>query len=166
MDIQIKNVKHSEFASQETHCFEATVYIDGKREFTASNDGHGGCNNYHALNGGASNKLWDRIKEINAELNKEKVDVDGTGQHFIANDLDIVIGDLLNTYLSLKSIKSKLRRKVLAVNAEGEVIQYNADPKRYAPKAFKSLEQRDNVTVLNGLTDDQLKTALKKWLES
>lgn len=166
MEFEIKNVKHSEFASQETHCFEATVYIDGKREFTASNEGHGGCNNYHPIKGEASNKLWERIKEINNELKKEKIDVDGTGKHFIENDLDIVIGDLLNNYLSLKNIKSKLRRKVMAVDAKGEVLQYKADPKNYSPEALKKLEQRDNVTVLNGLSDDELKAKLKTWLES
>lgn len=166
MDIQIKNVKFSEFASEETHCFEATVYVDGKREFIASNEGHGGPNNYHALKGGAPNKVWDRVKEIDDELKKEKVDVDGTGQHFISNCLEIVIGDLMNTHLAIKDIKNKLRRKVMAVNAQGEVLSYKADPKRYAPEAFRKLEQRDNVTVLNGLSDDELKEQLKSWLKS
>ena len=31
MKIELKNVKYSDFASHETHCFEASVYIDGKR---------------------------------------------------------------------------------------------------------------------------------------
>ena len=31
MKIEIKHVKYSQFASRETNCFEATVYIDGKR---------------------------------------------------------------------------------------------------------------------------------------
>lgn len=47
MKIELKNVKHSEFASQETECFSATLYIDGKKVGTVSNDGHGGCNLYH-----------------------------------------------------------------------------------------------------------------------
>lgn len=43
MQITLKNFKHAAFASQETYCFEATVYIDGKKAGIASNDGHGGC---------------------------------------------------------------------------------------------------------------------------
>jgi hypothetical protein len=43
MKITLKNFKHAAFASQETYCFEATVYIDGKKAGTASNEGHGGC---------------------------------------------------------------------------------------------------------------------------
>lgn len=50
MEITLKNIKHSEFASHETHCFEATVYIDGKRAFGVENDGQGGPNNYFPLN--------------------------------------------------------------------------------------------------------------------
>ena len=40
--IELKNLKTAEFASEETHCFEATVYLDGKRFCIASNQGHGG----------------------------------------------------------------------------------------------------------------------------
>ncbi len=47
MNITLKNFKHAAFASQETYCFEATVYIDGKKAGTASNDGHGGCTFVH-----------------------------------------------------------------------------------------------------------------------
>jgi len=45
MKIELKNIKHAEFASQETNCYEATIYINGKREGLVSNDGQGGCDN-------------------------------------------------------------------------------------------------------------------------
>jgi len=47
MKIELKNVKHSEFASRETDCFQASVYIDGKKAGTVGNDGQGGCNHYN-----------------------------------------------------------------------------------------------------------------------
>lgn len=46
MEISLKNVKHAEFMSHETECFQASVYIDGERAGTVSNDGHGGANLY------------------------------------------------------------------------------------------------------------------------
>ena len=52
MEITIKNLKTAEFASHETLCFSATVYVDGVRSFTAENDGNGGCNFYHPVKGG------------------------------------------------------------------------------------------------------------------
>lgn len=47
--ITIKNLKYAAFASQETSCFEATVYLDGKRFCTAGNEGSGGPDRYDAL---------------------------------------------------------------------------------------------------------------------
>ena len=47
MKVEIKNLKYAEWASQETNCFDASVYIDGKRVGTVRNDGSGGPNFYH-----------------------------------------------------------------------------------------------------------------------
>jgi hypothetical protein len=47
--IELKNLKYAAFASEETSCFEATVYVDGKRFCIASNEGRGGCDSYEAL---------------------------------------------------------------------------------------------------------------------
>jgi hypothetical protein len=41
--IQLKNVKFSEWNSEETNCFQAMVYFNGKRAGMASNEGRGGC---------------------------------------------------------------------------------------------------------------------------
>jgi len=40
--IQLKNVKFSEWNSEETNCFQAMVYFNGKRVGMASNEGRGG----------------------------------------------------------------------------------------------------------------------------
>ena len=42
MALTLKNLKHFAAGSQETYCFTATVYLDGKKVGTAENDGHGG----------------------------------------------------------------------------------------------------------------------------
>jgi hypothetical protein len=47
MQITLKNFKHAAFASQETYCFQATVYVDGIKVGVASNEGHGGCTFIH-----------------------------------------------------------------------------------------------------------------------
>ena len=40
--LTVKGVKYYEAMSEETSCFTATVYFDGKRVGTAQNSGHGG----------------------------------------------------------------------------------------------------------------------------
>jgi len=61
VNLTLKNFKHAEFASEETECFEATVYVDGKRFCTASNEGRGGPNNYHGLK-----SHWPDTEEVRA----------------------------------------------------------------------------------------------------
>jgi hypothetical protein len=41
--IELKSVKFSEWNSEETNCFQAMVYFNGKRVGMASNEGRGGC---------------------------------------------------------------------------------------------------------------------------
>ena len=43
MKLELKNIKHTEWASQETHCFQASLYVDGKAVAIIGNDGQGGC---------------------------------------------------------------------------------------------------------------------------
>jgi hypothetical protein len=45
-NVTLKNIRQAAFASRGTLCFEASVYIDGKRAGEVSNDGNGGCNRY------------------------------------------------------------------------------------------------------------------------
>jgi hypothetical protein len=47
--ITLKNVKICSFASEETICFQASVYFDGERIATAHNDGKGGCTYFRHL---------------------------------------------------------------------------------------------------------------------
>lgn len=47
MKIEIKKVSFSERMSEETNCFVADLYINGKNVGTCKNDGHGGCTDYH-----------------------------------------------------------------------------------------------------------------------
>jgi len=43
MNLEMKAIKHFASGSEETYCYTATVYLDGKPFAMVSNDGHGGC---------------------------------------------------------------------------------------------------------------------------
>jgi hypothetical protein len=49
MKIELKNVKFSETFSEETNCFKATIYCDGKKVGYCENEGHGGCTSYYGI---------------------------------------------------------------------------------------------------------------------
>ena len=46
MKLELKNIKHSEFASHETFCYEAILYVDGKPFAYVRNDGQGGSDHF------------------------------------------------------------------------------------------------------------------------
>ena len=48
MKLELKNIKHSAWASEETHCYQASLYVNGKPVAIVSNDGHGGADRDYA----------------------------------------------------------------------------------------------------------------------
>ena len=47
MKIELKNIKYSQFASHETNCYSASIYVDRRKAGAVDNDGHGGADNIH-----------------------------------------------------------------------------------------------------------------------
>ena len=117
MNITLKNVKFSEFASQETNCFEATVYIDGKRAGVTSNEGHGGCNNYYPSALYATiNKYAETLPPIVSQY------LDGNGEPMILeHDADTLIGDLFNYWLHSRDLKKSLSKSILFIGEDGKL---------------------------------------------
>lgn len=111
MKIELKNIKHAGFASQETDCFNATVYIDGEKAGTVSNEGHGGPNHYNP-------------RDLEAKLDTHgktlpPIEAYGTS---LPQTADILIGELLNDFLAAKQLKGKLRNRVVFIR-EGKVFE-------------------------------------------
>jgi len=127
MKIILKNIKYSAFASQETHCYEATIYIDGKKFCGVNNTGHGGGDDYFTVKGGITQKqndLWSEIQNIDKELGKEVLSfgtrVNGT-KYNCTNSLEIVCGDLMNEYHQDKEVK-KILKKIAYIDFNGDVF--------------------------------------------
>ena len=124
MNITIKNLKHADFASEETYCFSATVYVDGKRAFLASNDGHGVCNSYDSIKPGAeeSAKMWKQLAAVNDHL-KTLMGKEFQGK-FLQPDLDWILSDLVGAELTRRHVKKILRR--ISFVKDGALYQYSA----------------------------------------
>ena len=45
--LEVKNISHYARGSEETPCYNATVYINGKKAIEVSNEGRGGCDMQH-----------------------------------------------------------------------------------------------------------------------
>lgn len=90
----LKNIKIAEFASEETWCFEATLYVDGKKIGRVSNDGHGGPNYYDFEK--------DEFERVAALVTG---DIQTSFNSTVRNDIEIVIGDLINRHMLIKEAK-------------------------------------------------------------
>lgn len=102
--VTIKNLKFSEFASHETHCFQASVYINGVRKGLASNEGYGGPNNYDPWS------LHDELAAIAKDLPPCDMTEFGSKEP-LPQSPDIIIGDLVDAELARKKIARMVATK-------------------------------------------------------
>lgn len=105
MKLELKGIKHAEFASHETHCYEANLYVNGKNVARVSNEGMGGPDLQEVHSYKQSNA---KIKE-NARLYKEAC------EYLEKQDtlLEYWCCDRVNDYLTLKDMKRDVRTNIL-----------------------------------------------------
>ena len=110
MKLELRNVQYAAFASEETHCFSATIYIDGVKRGTVSNDGHGGCD--HII-------PWELHKELNeyaATLPERDIGYcdPGTGANMtMKQDAETLIGELMNEWLYTRDVKRLTAKRIV-----------------------------------------------------
>ena len=162
MNIEIKNVKYSSWNSDETHCFKATLYIDGQRRFNVSNRGQGGPNEYNTLENVkiserekitmvTSSLLYGYIKKINAELSKETVQCE---DFTLKNSLELVVGKLMNEWLKLREVK-KILKKITYIGQNGNVYTLPNAKIKPTKDNLKKIQQaswwKNSYVILNDL---------------
>ena len=119
MNIELKNVKHSEFASHETNCFEATIYIDGKKVGHAENSGQGGPTNI------SPNTLVLMLEEYAKTLPPliYKSHANDTIEITeIKQDADLLIDELLTTWLYARDLKRMMAKKIV-FKRDGQILE-------------------------------------------
>ena len=153
--IQLKNIKHSEFASEETHCYEGKLYVDGVLWGVVGNSGHGGPDHFYGVGGrnyGDLPALNERIAAAYPRLNE-----------YVASDLEIVCGDLVNDFLRQRHLKSLLSR-----STKTKVLYFKEPPVEGAPLFTQPLKTHSleamvkfiatkypTAVVINTLPQDQ-----------
>ena len=150
--ITLKNIKFSEWASEETHCFQATIYIDGKRAMKVSNDGHGAPNQYYHTSGQSHEefkKQFDRAIQIGTDYIREsRDDTWDKWSHELAGTselLDWLVSDLLNEHLTLKEMRTKMKTKTIFYDKRlKKVFHYNQKP---TPEAL-AMYRKEQVHAL------------------
>ncbi len=183
--ISLKNIKHAAFASHETHCFEATVCLDGDRACKVENDGKGGSDHYYPYKG-QSNESFnimivklreacaDQLKVEDPETyeqfvvrkvnvtdgetgNSETVTLRNEINYSLLSDtcIEIVVCNTLNTSLIKKDIKRLMRAKVQLIEVSSGKI-YEIKSKPL-PETIERVKKQyePEYLVLNTLSEEE-----------
>ncbi len=103
--IALKAIKHCEFASQETHCYQAVIYVDGKRFATVKNDGFGGSDMVQPIKADYSEVL--KLEElINETYDREPCRYFADG---FQPTLESICCELVNEHLREKDLRLRLQ---------------------------------------------------------
>lgn len=116
--IELKNIKYSGFASEETHCYQASLYIDGEKWGLVGNDGHGGPDYFHGDNGRTYSDI-DRLNKALAEL--PPFQLEGS-EITLPQDLELICGGLVNEYLREKDFARAIKSKILFTKPDAQGV--------------------------------------------
>ena len=120
MEITLKNIKYSAFASQETQCFEAAVYVDGKKMGTASNQGFGGPTDIHPQS--VRDLLQKEADKLPDEVSDDLIDK-STGKPFVYRpDAESIVDGLLYDHLVEKDLTRDLKKRLVGIR-DGKVVR-------------------------------------------
>jgi hypothetical protein len=109
MNIELKNIKYSQFASHETHCYSASIYVDGTKAGTVDNYGHGGCDNIH-WNDVIFGKSVEDWAASQPQLQTEYGDM--------SYDLELLFGQLVDQWLLTKELNRNLKKGLLVRDSD------------------------------------------------
>ena len=161
MKLQLKAIKHTEWASEETHCYQASLYIDGKPVAIVSNDGHGGCDrDYdHPKFKGDYRATMKAVHEYFKSLpNTDACTLFPDG---MAQQLEYWCADQVNEFLSVRELKRKFKSHVV-YQRKGTGALYQT---KYHPTVTKGewiIDKQAGMTrrILNDMPFDE---ALAIW---
>lgn len=121
MKIEVKNIKTNMAFSEETICFHADVYINGKKVAYADNDGRGGSTNVMPYG------IEHKKSYQDAQIYLSGIKVEEYGSKYSLEDLvDEVIHEYVNKREQDKFISKRNK------DAEKHLVIYNTDEQSYS----------------------------------
>ena len=114
----LKNVKTCDFMSEETVCYEANLYCDGKLLARVYNEGHGGPTNSNIT---AKDPDWAR--KVEADVHKEVWITCQTGD-IIYHDLGTVADEVQYQMDRNKEVSRLQKNKLVLDKADGSGWQF------------------------------------------
>ena len=129
MNLEMKAIKFSEWASEETYCYQANVYLDGKPFAMVSNDGHGGCDREYSHNKfkGDYRATMKKVDEYFKSLPKRDVGKYDWAPEGFDESFEGWCHEQVTNYLITKDVKKALKKNkvVYQKNDDGKMGLYD-----------------------------------------
>jgi hypothetical protein len=111
MELTLKNVKIVEAMSEETTCFAASIYIDGKRAGLVRNRGYGGPHEIDWLDRdlGQQYETWLKDQPVPFETYDGKIELLDN----IHDKLEVTINEALEAFEQERWLKNQCKKKTL-----------------------------------------------------
>ena len=146
MDLTMKAIKHSEWASEETFCYQGKVYLDGKLFAYVSNDGHGGSDRVYGNDKfkGDYRETRNAIDEYLNSLPKDKSEWFPEG---LAQTFESWCHEQVVNFLIRKDVRRIMSKKYLFKCNDGLFdVSHNVNPARI-------LRDHPEAVILNNLPE-------------
>lgn len=123
MNLELKNVKFSEMASEETNFFTANIYHNGKKVGEAKNDGQGGSTHVYSLPN--TREAFKQAEQYALGLPSFEYDSEfnSSGKFVITSTLESQVDDLFEKWLELEQCKKHFNKGLVYKNLKDDNIQ-------------------------------------------
>ena len=141
--LELKNIKYFASGSKETPCYNADIFINGKKAIHVSNHGYGACDDHYPLDP----FTYEDVKNLEKYLAKLQ------GDDF--EPIDSWCHDRLYEYLDFKKLKRDFKTKFVCVDIHTNEL-YAYAKKGHSDVAFQKHMEKNhpNDTCLNFLEFD------------
>jgi|GEM_PF-6443495 len=161
MNLTLKSIQYHARLSEETNCYSAKLFMDGKHVADVSNRGQGGCDEQHWIDRDAEAKISAHFASL-----PEKEVTFGESSFMVKPDLESWCGEELDVWLILQQV-SRIARKKVALAKGSEISTLDLDPKHLDTKSKSGQTWREVIAekypgqeILNGLQGIDLRGKL------
>ena len=170
MKLEMKKIKFAAFASQETNCYEATVYKDGKPWALVGNEGHGGPDFQYPVDTKSGGRDWSELAEVNTFLSTTHeanvYEAQNAGRTYqLTFDFEAWCGARLEEHLYRQDMMKTMRKAALFIDSDGKAYKLQYKGGRTPDQNLFDLVKKDSpeAIILNTLPKEQ---ALVKYIKA
>ena len=124
MKLEMKSIKHSAFASEETDCYEGYVYVDGKKAIYVSNDGKGGSDRQYTEDRFPHTIIREIDEWCKKNLPKWKMSSDGNDAEEYDTSFEMWCHDQVHLWKRSKELKRLFNKNKIVYIKENEIYAW------------------------------------------